>query len=102
MSFSDYVAKAAYGFAVSFLPLLGLGTVSFDLYDKGLNSPFVSLVSAFLGLYLGFMIVWKALVWLDEGMEPIMNLTKKVSDWSRLQLQSMRGRIRGSAAAVAA
>lgn len=66
MQISRFFAKAAFNSLMLFLPLIAAATVSYDLYDKGIGSPFASLFSAFVGLYVGFMVIWKVLCLADE------------------------------------
>jgi hypothetical protein len=66
MQISKLLAKAAFNGLMLFLPLVAAATVSYDLYEKGFGSPFASLFSAFVGLYVGFMVIWRMLCWADD------------------------------------
>ena len=66
MKISKFLSKVAFGSLMLAIPLIAAATISYDVYSKGLSSPFASLFSAFVGLYVGFMVIWKMLCWADE------------------------------------
>lgn len=79
MQISRVVAKAAFNGLMIFLPLVAAVTVSYDMYDKGLGSPFASLFSAFVGLYVGFMVIWKILSWADELISQVYRVNARAA-----------------------
>lgn len=79
MQISRFCAKAAFNGLMLFLPLIAAATVSYDLYDKGFGSPFASLFSAFVGLYVGFMVIWKMLCWADEVISHISHVNARAA-----------------------
>jgi hypothetical protein len=68
MQISKVLSKIAFNGMMLFLPVSAGIVISYDLYDKGFSSPFASLLSAFVGLYLGFWVVWKLLSFADEAI----------------------------------
>jgi hypothetical protein len=65
MNKTDILSRAIFNVILWIIPAFAVGAMAFDLYVKGVSSPFASLISAFIGLYVGFLAVWKLFCLMD-------------------------------------